>query len=322
MSKIIGYGCAQPDRLVKNEELTSLFETSDEWIKTRTGIETRNITQGGITDMAFEAAKAAIKDAGITIDDIDYIITSTMCPDDVVVSTSAQLLTKFEVNGIPCIDINAACSGFVYGIELVDSLLKTGRYKNILLISSEMVSRITDWTDRRTAILFGDAAGAVVVQASETNQITNIIIGAKQNQPGVLDCPTTYNDCPFRTSTKETDGAGIIQMEGTKVFKFAVSTVSREILHTLETSGLSIDDIKWIVPHQANTRILENIAKKIKCDLSKFFVNLEKWGNTSSATIPVALAEMKQQGLLKPGDKIIIAGFGAGLTWGTALVEV
>lgn len=320
MSKIIGYGCAQPSRLVTNDELTKLFETSDEWIRTRTGIVTRNINQGGNTDMAFEAAQAALKDAKMDIDEIDYIVTSNMSPDDIVVSTSAQVMVRFGSRNIPCVDINAACSGFIYGVDIVDSLLKSGKYKNILLISSEMVSRITNWEDRKTAVLFGDAAGAVVMQASDKDHLTHIEISAKKAEYGVLDCPNVYRGFEFRKEDKF--GEGHIEMEGTKVFKFAVSTVSREIESVLEKSGLTIDDVDYVVAHQANERILESIAKKINCPMDKFFINLGKWGNTSSATIPVALAEMKEQGLLKPGQKIILAGFGAGLTWGTALLEV
>lgn len=320
MAKLVGFGHAKGGTIVKNDDLKKYIDTNDEWITTRTGIKQRCIYNGGVVDLATESATDSIKKAGIKKEDIDFILVSTMTPDDTVINTAAQVMSKLGLDHIPCLDVNAACSGFLYLIELATNLVNSGKYKNVLIISAELVSRITDFTDRGTCILFGDGAGSAIVQPSKKEQLIDIKLNAQYSRPGVLDASAQYDDVPWRKEKKyETNK---IIMNGREVFKFAVRTVTDKIKDMLEKHNLDINDIDHYVLHQANARIIEQISRGLGLPMDKFYVNVDRWGNTSSATVPICLSEMNEKKIFKPGQKVILAGFGAGLTWGIALMEV
>ena len=319
--KIIGTGKYLPDKIIDNEFLSNLVDTNDEWITSRSGISERRISTGQNTsDMAVLAAKKALKDAGIDASVIDLIIVSTISPDAHTPSTACLVQLGISAVNAICFDINAACTGFIYAVENAVQYIKTGRCRTALVISAEVLSKITDWTDRRTCVLFGDGAGAVVLQADDKKAgIRSIYTKADATYWETLKCSGEPLINPFFKEEKEKWGK--IEMDGKEVFKFATGAIHECIWKILEMEDLTLDDIAYIVPHQANIRIIEYAAKRNKIDMSKFYTNLDMYGNTSSASIPIALAEMSEKHLLKRGDKIILIGFGGGLTHGAILVE-
>lgn len=306
---IVGMGHYTPANVVTNDDLCKIVDTNDEWISTRTGIKKRHFIEDETNqDMAVAAAKMAIRDAGIDKNDIGVCIVATIRPDHMTPSVACMVQKELALpNDIPCFDVNAACSGFMYGMHIARGILIQGSKKYGLIIGSETLSKILDMTDRSTCILFGDGAGAAVIELSDVHRYYSVL--GTQGDDEVLECPNT-------------DGAHrYVNMKGSDVFRFAVSTVPRTIFELLDKAGLGTDDIDLYVCHQANRRIIESVAKKCHQSMDKFFVDLNEYGNTSSASIPIALSEMHQQGLIKPGMKMICVGFGGGLTWGGAYLE-
>ncbi len=326
--QIIGTGSYLPKLIIQNDELSNFVDTSDEWIKSRTGIEERRITKGENTSsLAAKAAKDALKNAKLNAKDIDLIIVATITPDCYFPSTACIVQEIIEAENAICFDISAACSGFIYGLNIASQFLKNGEIKNALVIGAEALSKIIDWNDRRTCVLFGDGAEAVVLGSGKNVGIMAIHTASDGKGKEVLKCkaaPLFINNEMLRKKIDENtleDNKGYLYMEGKEVFKFASWAIEDTIKILLDKVDLSLDDIDYYIPHQANLRIINHIVKKLKIDGDKFYTNLQKYGNTSSASIPIALDEMNKKGMLTKGKKILMVGFGAGLTWGGALVK-
>lgn len=319
---IRGTGRYVPENIVTNFNLAEIVDTSDEWISTRSGIKERRITTGENTShIAFHAAENALKDAGISAEELDLIIVATVTPDNVTPSTSCMLQSMLGAPKAAAFDINAACSGFIYGLNTAIQFIRNGVYNNILVVGAETLSKIVNWQDRSTCVLFGDGAGAAVVSSSDVKGVGSVIIGSDGSKGDVLKCYALPIDNPFLKEEEIEEHKRYVVMEGREVFRFATGVMVDSIEEILRKENLSIEDIKYFVPHQANYRIIEYAAKKLDIDISKFYVNLDKYGNTSSASIPMALDEMSKNGLLSKGDKIIIVGFGGGLTYGAAFLQ-
>ncbi|MDD3223171.1 MAG: ketoacyl-ACP synthase III [Clostridium sp.] len=318
--KIIGMGSYTPSNVIDNFKLSEIVDTSDEWISTRTGIKERRITTGEDTSsLSAKASLKAIEDAGIDPLDIDMIILATTSPDSFTPSTACLVQGIIGAKNATCFDIGAACSGFIYGLNIGTQFVKTGSAKTVLVIGAEVLSKILDWEDRTTCVLFGDGAGAAIIQASNENSIVSIFTGSNGEKARFLTCPAVEVKNPF-TEDKE-KLKQVISMNGKEIFRFATTVMPKAIDKVLNDAKCTIEDIKYIIPHQANLRIIDFVAKKLKIDEKKFYVNLDKYGNTSAASIPIALDEMDKKGLLNNGDKIVLVGFGGGLTFGSILIE-
>jgi len=318
--EIIGTGSFVPEHKVTNDDLAKIVDTSDEWISQMTGIKERRITiKEGTTDMAVNAAKLALEDAGVAASEIELIIVGTVTADYYFPSTACLVQAALGATGATSFDIGAGCTGFIYALSVANQFIRTGMYKTALVISAEVLSKITDWTDRSTCVLFADGAGAAVVRRSEEEGIINIYTGAEGDYQEYLACVAAPLGNYFmevqKTEPKQT------YMNGKEVYKFAVKSIPECVLKVLEGTGYTLDDIKWFIPHQANTRIIDVAAKKLGIAIEKFHLILHKYGNTSGASIPIALDEMARTGLLEPGDLFIIVGFGAGFTYGAQLVR-
>ncbi len=318
-TKIIGTGSAVPDQVVTNDDLAKIVDTSDEWIRTRTGIRERRIAleQSGTTCLASEAARQALKNAGVAPEELEIIILATSSADCCLPSGACEVQAAIGAFHAVAFDISAACSGFVFALNTVHSFFQAGIYKTGLIIGADTLSKLIDWNDRSTCVLFGDGAGAAVVRADESGSLY-MTMGSDGSRGSALECGgrTTGN---FLTGKKPE--LGYMTMDGQEVFKFAVKSVPDAIKKVLSDSGTDINEIKYFILHQANYRIFESIAKRLKLPMEKFPVNLDRYGNTSGATIPLLLDEMNREGKLQRGDKLILAGFGAGLTWGATLLE-
>ena len=318
---IIGTGSFAPPRVVTNDDLAEVMDTSDEWIRTRTGIEQRHISDGpGTTWMAAEAAKLALKDAGVEPEDIDIIIAATTTADNCFPSAACEVQGILGAGNAVGYDVSAACSGFIFALHTMDGLMRTGAYETGLVIGVDNLSKVVDWSDRSTCVLFGDGAGAAVVRACEDGDRGLLCgrIGSDGRKASVLTCQArTMGN--LLTGTKPEPG--YIAMEGQEVFKFAVKKVPECVESLLKSAGTDMGDVKYLVLHQANYRICESIAKRLKISMDKIPMNIERYGNTSGATIPMLLDELNREGKIKPGDKVVLAGFGAGLTWGASLVQ-
>lgn len=322
---IKGTGKYVPERIVTNDDLSKIVDTSDEWIFGRSGIKRRRIAADGETtsDMALKASKAAIESAGLTPHDIDLVIVTTVNPDMLFPSTACILQAKLGIrNNIPCFDLEAACSGFVYGMEVATSMMASGRYKNALVVSSEKMSSMLDWKDRSTCVLFGDGSGAVVFAASgeENVGILGNVLGADGSDTAMLCMPAGGSAMPPSERTVR-EGLHYLKMDGREVFKHAVRIMQEKALEVLDLCGVSAEDVALLIPHQANTRIIETVAKRLKIPSEKVYVNIENYGNTSSASIPIALDEVVRGGKVRKGDLVLLVAFGAGLTWGATLVR-
>ena len=308
--KILGTGSALPKHTVTNDMLSEYVDTSDEWITTRTGIKSRQIiTNERFEDIAALAGQRAIEAAGLVPEDIDFIICSNVVNCYVTPSLASLVQGILGIKGpnCPTMDINSACAGFVYGLDICDAFLQTGRANRILYICAEEVTRMVDWTQRETCVLFGDGAAAAVLSLREDGQ--DFFIGGTQPDDTAITVPAFTPE----------GGAPGIGMEGQKVFKFACGVIEENINKLVDISGLSLDEIDHVVCHQANARIINHTIKHLKADPAKFFMNIEEFGNTSAASIPIALAQMSEEGLLKRGDKVMLVGFGAGLVHGGML---
>lgn len=318
---ITGSGAAAPESSLDNAGLSQVVETSDEWIASRTGIRERKLANPKISlsAIATEAAQKAIAMAGITAADLDLIILATSTPDDLF-GTASKIQAELGATKAAAFDLTAACSGFVFGLVTAAQFIRTGVYKNVLLIGADMLSRWVDWSDRRTCVLFGDGAGAVIIQANERDRLLGFEICSDGTQNGSLNlgCQTT----PRELIPGVTVGLGAYQtvtMNGQEVYRFAVKRVPEVIEKALYRAGLSVEQIDWLLLHQANQRILDAVSQRLKVPAEKVISNLARYGNTSAASIPIALDEAVRQGQIKSGDMIAASGFGAGLTWGAAI---
>jgi len=315
-SVVKGIGSYLPERILSNEELSKTVETSDQWIRERTGIGQRHIVADDqcTSDLGLEAAKSALKDAGMTADDIDLIVVSTTTPDYTFPSTATIIQHKLGIKHGAAFDLQAVCSGFIYGVNVVDSLLRTGTAKNALLIGAETFSRILDWEDRTTCVLFGDGAGAIVMSAEEGGEsgVLNSFIRSNGEHRELL-----YVDGgPSKTQT-----VGHVRMIGNQVFKHAVKDISAAMQQCAEGAGIPISDIDWFVPHQANQRILNGVAKRLKLDPEQVISTVEYHANTSAASVPLAMDTAIKDGRIKRGDLVMLEAFGGGFTWGAALLR-
>jgi len=320
-AKIIGTGSYLPDYKITNDKLATIVDTSDEWISERTGIKERRISREGNSFMAVKAAKNACENAGIGADEIDIIIVATTSSDNLFPSTACEVQEAIGAKRAIAFDISAACSGFIFALSTVDAFFKAGIYKTGLIIGADALSRYVDWSDRSTCVLFGDAAGAAVVKSSDTGVLASDI-GSDGTGREFLACKVRSMVDPFNENESETKNmsGGHLKMEGQAVFKFAVKKVPESIKNVLTNAKLESDDIKYYVLHQANERIISSVAKRLDLPIEKFPMNLSRYGNTSAATIPVLLDEINKRGDLKEGDKILMSGFGAGLTWGSIIL--
>ncbi len=317
-AQIIGTGSCLPEQVVTNEFLSTIVDTSDKWIMSRTGIRERHISVEETTaSLSTEAARRAMDMAGVTAEEIDLIIVATCTADTLVPSTACLVQDEIGAVNAAAFDINAACSGFVFGLSMTDMYMQAGVYRTALVIGAETLSRIVSWEDRSTCVIFADGAGAAVVRAAETGAIFSTL-GSDGSKGGTIYVKSRENFNPFVPEQKPTDW---LFMDGGEVFKFAVRKIPEAILETLNEAGLTVDDIDCFLLHQANMRINEAIAKKLGIPMEKVPSNLDHVGNTSGGSVPILLDEVNRQGLLKAGDKIVFAGFGAGLTWGVMIME-
>ncbi|MCH5281477.1 MAG: ketoacyl-ACP synthase III [Lachnospiraceae bacterium] len=316
--RIVGTGSCLPKQVVTNDDLAKIMDTSDEWISSRTGIRERHLVINETTaEMSAEAAEQALLEAGMKAEELDLIILGTVSGDHVTPSTACEVQSKIGAVNAVAFDINAACSGFMFAMNTAYAYIQSGIYQNALIIGAETLSKIMDWTDRSTCVLFGDGAGAAVVKADETGLIRFV-----QNSDGakgmVLACQNRLNNNPLVENSKDLH---YVDMDGQEVYKFAVSTVPASINQVLEEAGLAVSDIKYFLLHQANMRIIQSVAKRLKADPDKFPTTLEHYANTSAASVPILLDEVNKKGMLQKGDKLVLAGFGGGLTWSAAVLE-
>lgn len=324
MTKIIGTGSCLPSTVVTNDDLSKIMDTSDEWISSRTGIKERRLAKEETTaSMSTEASKSALKNAGVSPEEIDLIIVGTITGDYVTPSTACEIQAELGAVNAVAFDINAACSGFMFALHTAHMYLQAGVYKTALVLGAETLSKIMDWNDRSTCVLFGDGAGAAVLRAADSNEQCRAgLLAFEQGSDGgkgkVLACRDRVNNNPLIQSPYH---PSYIHMDGQEVYKFAVSTVPASISKVLTEAGLKPEDIKYFALHQANIRIIQSVAKRLKVSEDKFPLSLDHCGNISAASVPILLDEMNQEGLLSPGDKIVMSGFGAGLTWASAVIE-
>lgn len=319
--RIIGTGSYLPKKVADNRFLSTIVDTDDEWIRQRTGIKERHLSNGkeGTTYMATYAAEAALENAGIAAEELDMIIIATVSADTYVPSTSCSVQGAIGAIRATCFDLNAACSGFMFALNTAYAYIEMGMAKTVLIAGSETLSREVDWSDRSSCILFGDGAGAAIVRGEDGDGgLIASVSGSDGSQGEVLTCKGRGIQNPFHSSKRKKD---YIRMDGQAVFRFAVTTVPRCIKQILKKTNTDVEDIKFFILHQANVRIIEVIAKRLKVDLDKFPMNLDHYGNTSSASIPILLDELNRNHLLERGDKLILSGFGGGLTWGAVLLE-
>lgn len=317
-TRICGTGSALPKKIVTNEDLSKIMDTSDEWISSRTGIRARHIaTDETLTGMAAEAARKALDAAGIKAEELDMILAATLSADMVCPSLSCQVQKELEAVNAVAFDINAACSGFLFALQTADAYIQSGVYKKILVIGGEILSKMMDWNDRSTCVLFGDGAGAAVVQADENCGILSSVQGSDGKRGEAIYGQNRLVNNPYVTNSKE---LSYITMNGQDVYKFAVKTVPVAIEEALAKAGLTTADIDVFVLHQANIRIIESVSKRLKVPMEKFPVNLETCGNTSAGSVPILLDEVNKRGMLNKGDKVVLAGFGGGLTWGASVL--
>jgi 3-oxoacyl-[acyl-carrier-protein] synthase-3 len=323
-SRIAGTGKGVPTKVLTNDDLSKMVETNDEWIRERTGIRERRILEEGrsTSDLCAEAAKSALQAAEIEAKDVDCIIVATISPDMPMPAVAVTVQQKIGAGACAAFDISAACAGFIYGLSLADAFVKTGQFKRVLVIGVEVLSRLVDWTDRNTCVLFGDGAGAVVmVPSNDDRGILSTHIFADGSGMPYLNIPAGGSMEPASVKTVE-QKRHFVKMNGKPVFTNAVKNISAASMTALEHNKVTGAELDWVVAHQANLRILEAVAERTHIPLSKFYLNIHKYGNTSSASIPIALDEAVREGKIKANDLILMSALGAGLSWGSALVRL
>ncbi len=322
--KIIGTGSCLPEKILTNHDLEKLVETSDEWITERTGIKERRVSaiDEPTSMLAEKAARRAMEMAEVTADELDLIICATMTPDTRMPNMGCQVQARLGAKGCPAFSIEVACSGFLYALKIASDMIRCGTFRTVLVVAAEELSKVTDWTDRNTCVLFGDGAGAVVLRQVPAAQTTIIssTIGADGRHVDLLIIPAGGTRMPLTTELLE-QHMDCIKMSGKEVFKLAVENMLGSCQRVLKEAGLTVNDLRWLVPHQANTRIIQAIGKRLEIADEKVFVNLDKYGNTSAATIPIALDEIVRSGRLQHGDNVLLTAFGGGLTWGAMILR-
>lgn len=312
---ICGTGSYAPQKIMSNDDLAKLVDTNDQWIRERTGVVQRHIIEDDTTvSMAVKAAKAAVLDAGIDASEIDLIIVSTISSNVILPCAACDVQKELGAVNATCFDLNAACSGFIFAYNTANAYIESGMYNTALIIGSESLSNLTDWTDRGTCILFGDGAGAAVLKKSEKESY-KAVTHSDGNSGDALTCISKY-------AIKDDSDNGLMKMDGREVFNFAVKKVPEVIKEVLDKNNIDIDEIDYFILHQANKRIVDSVAKRLKIDIEKFPVNMMEYGNTSSASIPILIDELKKQGKLTKGKKYVMAGFGAGLSWGASIFQM
>jgi 3-oxoacyl-[acyl-carrier-protein] synthase-3 len=316
-SRIVGTGSYLPPRVMDNDEFARRLDTSDAWIRERTGIARRHIAdeKQASSDLALEASRSALSAAGIDAKDVDLIIVATSTPDYIFPSTACLLQAKLGVKGCAAFDVQAVCTGFLYALATADSFIRTGTNQKVLVVGAEVFSRILDWNDRGTCVLFGDGAGAVVLGADSKPGIHATRLHADGTQVDLLSVPG--NVCGGKVT-----GSPFLQMNGQGVFKFAVRVLEESARETVAAAGMQLADIDWLIPHQANVRILEATARKLAVPRDKLVVTVDHHGNTSAASVPLALDEFVRAGKIRPGDRLLLQGVGGGFTWGSSVVTL
>ncbi|MFP4354704.1 MAG: beta-ketoacyl-ACP synthase III [Phycisphaerae bacterium] len=320
---ITGCGAAVPEKVLSNTDFESFLDTSDAWITKRTGIKERRICAEGesTADLATAAAREAMKDASVTADQIDLIICATISPEMPFPATACFVQRNIEAKDVPAFDISAACSGFVYALSTATQFIETGQYKRVLVIGVDVLSRFTDYTDRGSCILFGDGAGAVVLEATaEDKGVQFTCLNADGEGWDFIHVPAGGAKLPASEETVA-NRQHFVQLRGRDVYKFAVDRMQWLLGHCMEQTGLSVADVDLVVPHQVNTRIIQSATEKFDFPMDKIYLNIEKYGNTSGASVPLALAEAMQEGRIQPGSTVLLVAFGAGLTWAGAVVK-
>lgn len=315
-SRIIGTGSYLPEKILTNLDLESMVDTSDEWIQTRTGIKQRHIAAPGqmASDLALEASRNAINAAGIQANDIDLIIVATTTPDMIFPSTACVLQNKLGISGSPAFDVQAVCSGFIYALATADMFVSSGKARNALVVGSEVYSRIMDWNDRSTCVLFGDGAGAVVLTRDQKPGILSSHLHADGSYNQVLSAPAFIHSGKIQ-------GTPFITMEGSTVFKFAVKVLEEAVLEALHVNNLQPSDIDWLIPHQANIRIITSTARKLGIPEEKVVATVAQHGNTSAASVPLALDQAVRDGRIQSNQYVVLEGVGGGFTWGSILLR-
>ena len=316
-ARIIGTGSALPALLVSNRELEKTGDTTDEWIRSRTGIESRHIAvEETTTSMAIEAAKKALQDAKASPEELDLIIVGTISPDHYFPSTACEIQSALGAVNATAFDISAACAGFLFGLGIADAYMKAGTVRTALVVGAETLSKMMDWNDRSTCVLFGDGAGAAVVRSDESG-IMSMVQGSDGARGNALTCEGRRVNNPYKKNDTSLD---YTKMNGQEVYKFAVKTVPKSIEEALLKANVKTDEVKYFLLHQANLRIIEAVAKRLGQSIEKFPTNLQECGNISAGSVPVLLDHVNREGMLQKGDTIVLAGFGAGLTWGATVL--
>ena len=320
---ITGWGMSVPETILTNDDLARIIDTNDEWIRDHTGIRERHIARENQfpSTLAVEASIKALRVANLKPTDIDLIICSTSSPEYIFPATACLIQDELGATKAGAFDLLAACTGFIYATNMAAQSIRSGSIKNALVIGTETLSRFVDWKDRNTCILFGDGAGAFVLQASDQpGGVLSAVMHSDGSGGDALSLPGGGSHIPASESSVH-DGKHYIHMDGKKVFRFATRAMGQAAKEALDLAGLTTDDVQWIIPHQANYRIIETAAKYLKMPLDKFVINVDRYGNTSTASIPIATVEAIEKGMLKNGDKIVLVGFGAGLTWGALTAQ-
>ncbi len=320
---ITGWGMAVPEKVLTNDEISKMVDTNDEWIRSRTGIAERHIAaeDESSATLAADAALRALEVANLKASDLDLVIVSSSSPEHIFPATASIVQDTIGATNAGAFDLSAACTGFIFATNMAAQVIRSGSIKNVLVIGTETLSRFVDWTDRNTCILFGDGAGAFVLQADEEpGGVLSAVMHSDGSGADLLTIPAGGSKQPATAKTVN-DGLHFIKMEGKGVFRFATRVMARATKETLEEAGLTTDDLDLVIPHQANTRIIEAAARGLKMPMDKFVVNLDRYGNTSTASIPIATVEAFESGRLKAGDKVVFVGFGGGLTWGALAAE-
>ncbi len=321
---IQGTGYAVPDKVMTNEDFEKIIDTSDEWITKRTGIKERRICSEGESTrtLAVQAAKNAIADAGIEADQLDLIICATITPELPFPATACLVQNELGLSGVPAFDVSGACSGFVYGLTIGSKFIETGMHKRVMVIGVDVMSRFTDYSDRGSCILFGDGAGAVILEATEEDR--GVVFTTMHAEGSGWDFIHVPAGGTAKPPSNETIAAGehYVRMRGRDVYKFAVEKMQWLLGECMDKAGLTVDDVDLVVPHQVNVRIIKSATEKFDFPMDKIYLNIERYGNTSGASVPMALAEAREKGLVKSGDNLLLVAFGAGLTWAGAVVKM
>lgn len=318
-SRVIGTGSYLPEKVLTNHDLEKMVDTTDEWIQERTGIKKRHIAEEGETtcDLAEKAALNAIEASGKSAQDIDLIVVATTTPDKVFPSTACLLQQRLDIHGCAAFDVQAVCTGFVYAMGVADNFIKAGSAKCALVVGAETISKIVDWTDRNTCVLFGDGAGAVILEAGEEPGVLSTHLHADGQYEKLLHVPAGISLHPEKLEA----GEAFIDMRGSEVFKMAVTTLGRIVDETLAANNMEKSDVDWLVPHQANIRIIKATAKKLRMHMDHVIVTVQEQGNTSAASVPLALDTAIREGKIKKGETVLMEAFGGGFTWGSVLMK-